>query len=1363
MNTNGIKQNGHLFIEKLISKYSVSCVQETKFGDSTHLATFKFHLDSCFEHKIFVDDPNSQLHRPTRGRRNGVLTILRSDFPGFDSAVAVPSVSIPGRYLVVKVMVEGAPIYVHNVYAPVDRQEKQQFFSSLVTEEFDDHATHFVLGDLNTPLDPRLDSSSPDLRYDPGRSSCLEWLARLGVVDAWRIHYDNKRVFTGPLPRKNRLDYIMLSKSFCDHFYRNSVYFTPQHAGDHLAHSVTFRSGTQLHGRGYWKFPLYLLEYPMVVSAIEREAESVRAVLRTASNPGKVWEKWKASIKSQLQAVQNRLRQQDTQAIDEARIQLDHAAACYRVASSDSTHEHFDEAMRNYRETVTRTSQYNQDTAFDFQAANSEKSSKHFFRPLDTSLRRVSIEEVVTPTGTVSSNPHEISLRFLEHWGSVMGDPASPAGRASPPGAVIQRKLLDSVTRTVSEVDHNILNAPVSAAELASAIRHMKATSSPGMDGLTAGFYQVAPDIFGECLSIVFSALLHCGALLPSQRKSAVVLLHKKGSRAEPGNYRPIALVQVDVKVLSKALTYRLQHVIPDLVHPDQKGFVKGRSIHHHIRFLADLQDLVTSQDEEAYALFLDFEKAFDRVNWDYMFRLLEKMGFDKQFTQWIRLLYTNPQAHLVINQNIQPALYPTRGVKQGDPLSALLFILTIEPLGNMLRSHEEYGVCINADHTATSTFFADDSTLLSNSIAHLQAQLVVVAEYCDGSGAKLNLSKSTLLALNRNHDCPLLPGVYVLGRVETVKYLGIPFGQSSVDHVLVDSLEQRFYDGFKLWYRRARTLRGRLLVAQTMILSRLWHYTQHVSIPRTIVKRWQSMLNKFVLCRKHDRHESHVQLIPTDFLYQRRGDGGLGVPSLAAHLKRQRLQFLLQFISAATTTHIRNWTTASSELLKLLLPCTDRSSALDFLSISPLRHGKLIRWWLASAWWKATWTSWYKIRWTFTWHDLPPCERALYGLHQPIWFHSDAMLHYERSSRKTTGIAHRRCIGMVVEPQRSFRLHVSRVFRVRSLADFMRDGGVWPSQQDFVQRHIDFTLGSVLPGRQAHWLRVLYVEATQIVARLGATHMVLQPESSRRHPLPYLGCSSGDKVCFMPSIPKSALLRIVWSPQPPTKQHPMTIHSQRFDVGMIRTYVKYSKHLQKILLPVFADLQFRLAFRLLPVRSRFWFLEAANPSIRLCVRVGCGAIETEQHLFFDCTLAVQLWEHAHRLMSPFFRLRATWLDIVLSRKLHVHDEWMTSAEVVYDVWHTLRAVTLHFLWNDRNRCLFDGRQPTPTLPAMQVILTTASAHFRHRLRRCYDPDQRARQQALLARMSRNQLFHDFLSQNSTALQVRQRELLPHD
>uniref|UniRef100_M4BT86 Uncharacterized protein n=1 Tax=Hyaloperonospora arabidopsidis (strain Emoy2) TaxID=559515 RepID=M4BT86_HYAAE len=129
-------------------------------------------------------------------------------------------------------------------------------------------------------------------------------MANLGVVDAWRIHFDTKRLFTGPVPRKNRLYYILMSESFSNQFYGDSWYFFPQHAGDHLAHSVSFRSGSQLHGRGYWKLPRYLLEYPTVVSAIETEAELVRDALRLASNPGKVWETWRKTIKKQLQAVQ---------------------------------------------------------------------------------------------------------------------------------------------------------------------------------------------------------------------------------------------------------------------------------------------------------------------------------------------------------------------------------------------------------------------------------------------------------------------------------------------------------------------------------------------------------------------------------------------------------------------------------------------------------------------------------------------------------------------------------------------------------------------------------------------------------------------------------------------------------------------------------------------------------------------------------------------------------------------------------------------------------------------------------------------------------------------------------------------------
>ena len=340
----------------------------------------------------------------------------------------------------------------------------------------------------------------------------------------------------------------------------------------------------------------------------------------------------------------------------------------------------------------------------------------------------------------------------------------------------------------------------------------------------------------------------------------------------------------VDVKALSKVLAFRLQLFLPELIHTDQKAFVKGRSLHHHVRFVSDLQDLVTVRDEDAYAMFLDFEKAYDRVNWTYMFKVLDRMGCGGAFASWVKLLYTKPQAHLMINGYVQDAVQPTRGVKQGDPLSALLFLMVIEPLGNLLRRHEEHGVCISSDHTITSVFFADDSTLLSNSIPGVEAQLELVNKYCDGSGAKLNMTKCVLMSLNRKRACPRVEGVRVLGIDDTVTYLGILFGQKRVNNLIVEALDNRFYEGFRLWFGRARTLQGRLLIAQTMASSRLWHFTTHATIPLAMLKRWQAALHRFVLSRRYERNARHIQLIPRDFVNQRRHDGGLTFPVSPVH-----------------------------------------------------------------------------------------------------------------------------------------------------------------------------------------------------------------------------------------------------------------------------------------------------------------------------------------------------------------------------------------------------------------------------------------------------------------------------------------------
>ncbi|RQM20699.1 hypothetical protein B5M09_011088 [Aphanomyces astaci] len=196
---------------------------------------------------------------------------------------------------------------------------------------------------------------------------------------------------------------------------------------------------------------------------------------------------------------------------------------------------------------------------------------------------------------------------------------------------------------------------------------------TPGPDEFSACFYQVAPAVFGEILAIVFNYQLTRDTLLKCQCTSEVVLLFKKNDRAYPGNHRLISFMPVEVKILCRALAYRLSALLPKLILPAQKGFVSGRRLHDHRVFMLDLQHTCTVRNQEGYAVFLDFAKAYDRVSWEYMFDTLDTFGFGPKFMAWIRLLYTNPLVHLRINGVKSVPIHSNRGVKQGDPLQELV------------------------------------------------------------------------------------------------------------------------------------------------------------------------------------------------------------------------------------------------------------------------------------------------------------------------------------------------------------------------------------------------------------------------------------------------------------------------------------------------------------------------------------------------------------------------------------------------------------------------------------------------------------------------------------------------------------------
>ncbi|KAJ8550372.1 hypothetical protein ON010_g10698 [Phytophthora cinnamomi] len=212
-------------------------------------------------------------------------------------------------------------------------------------------------------------------------------------------------------------------------------------------------------------------------------------------------------------------------------------------------------------------------------------------------------------------------------------------------------------------------------------------------------FYQTSPEVFGKILYRVFQFQLDQGILLPSQRKSCVTLLYKKGDWSDPGNYRSITPMPVDAKVLSKITT---------------SSSTPTNDLQHH----------ATTTSSEAMALFLDFEKAYDRVIWEYLFLIRAILGFCERFISWIRLLYNKPLALILLNGFLLQPLQVTRSVKQGDPLSSLLFLLCIEPPGNLIRQRQDLGVPVNVQTTITGLYFADDSTLIATNPNRLRQQL---------------------------------------------------------------------------------------------------------------------------------------------------------------------------------------------------------------------------------------------------------------------------------------------------------------------------------------------------------------------------------------------------------------------------------------------------------------------------------------------------------------------------------------------------------------------------------------------------------------------------------------------------------------
>ena len=234
--------------------------------------------------------------------------------------------------------------------------------------------------------------------------------------------------------------------------------------------------------------------------------------------------------------------------------------------------------------------------------------------------------------------------------------------------------------------------------DIGKALKELPNNKSPGCDGFTTNFYKFFWVDIKELLLDSYTYSFEHGLLTQEQRRGILNILPKKGKDLRYlAHWRPVSLLTTDYKILTKALAMKLQKIIPSIVNSDQVGYIKKRYIGENIRIIQDIM-LKAEQDElDAYITQIDFEKAFDSIEWPFLLKTLKDFNFGENFIKWIKILYTDIQSCVGNNGSYSAYFKLTRSIRQGCPISALLFLLVAEMIAIDIRNDREIiGIEIN-------------------------------------------------------------------------------------------------------------------------------------------------------------------------------------------------------------------------------------------------------------------------------------------------------------------------------------------------------------------------------------------------------------------------------------------------------------------------------------------------------------------------------------------------------------------------------------------------------------------------------------------------------------------------------------------
>ena len=520
-----------------------------------------------------------------------------------------------------------------------------------------------------------------------------------------------------------------------------------------------------------------------------------------------------------------------------------------------------------------------------------------FFADLEKKeSKKKNITHLMNPDGEIKHDTESMKKIAQDYYTDLFSEKKTDSSEG--------RRLLQNIKKQITPQQKANLDKIVSSEELDKVVPRLQKHKTPGPDGFPAEFYQQYWHLFDD-LYLEFVNAVKDSAFPKEMNTSITTLFYKeKGEIYLLKNYRPIALMNVDVKIITKLLSIRLNCVLPTIIHESQTA-VMGRQIGNSVHLVRDIIDYANKNDEGAALLFLDQEKAFDRVSHTFLFDAMKTYGFGDYFIHWIQLLYSNAFTRISLNGFLTEAIPLKCGVRQGCPLSALLYVLIIEILALQLRSNPNIVGFEIQGEKIISSHYADDAVIKITQNRCFKEVYKELRAYEKATGAKVNYDKTNGLWVGKwkhrtddpFHEIASEDLRKIKWTNKNVKYVGVYVGNHRPDLQTFNEIVPKLKKRLHFWKPLHLPLLAKARVIEIYHASKLFYALNFYPLPTHHEKEIREAFMDYITFPNNGK----IPQVSRKEMEKLRVDGGLKLINVALKSQTPKVHWLIRLLTDET------------------------------------------------------------------------------------------------------------------------------------------------------------------------------------------------------------------------------------------------------------------------------------------------------------------------------------------------------------------------------------------------------------------------------------------------------------------------------